>query len=139
MISRLKLVGVWMLAVALLTFGCAPPRAKKDDGGADTKADKAAEAGGSGMSGDGSALADGSKPDDTAKPAEETAQPAEQPAGSGKIVLGSPELTAGIPGSGPLKLAEINAWLADPAQSRDARFRVAVWSGGRGRIDSRRR
>lgn len=31
---------------------------------------------------------------------------------NGKIVLGSPSLTAGIPGSGPLSLSEIRAWLA---------------------------
>jgi len=33
---------------------------------------------------------------------------------SNKVKLGSPELTAGIPGEGPLKLAEIEAWLNDP-------------------------
>ncbi len=32
----------------------------------------------------------------------------------GRVVLGSPRLTAGIPGSGPLKLDEIRRWLADP-------------------------
>jgi cytochrome c peroxidase len=32
----------------------------------------------------------------------------------GKVILGSPRLTAGIPGDGPLKLAEIRAWLDDP-------------------------
>ena len=34
--------------------------------------------------------------------------------GSRKEMLGSPELTAGIPGKGPLKLDEIEPWLADP-------------------------
>lgn len=29
-------------------------------------------------------------------------------------MLGSPELTAGIPGNGPVKLAEIESWLAEP-------------------------
>lgn len=33
----------------------------------------------------------------------------------GNLVLGSPSLTAGIPGSGPLTIAEVKAWLADPA------------------------
>lgn len=33
---------------------------------------------------------------------------------SKRVLLGSPELTAGIPGEGPLKLKEIEAWLADP-------------------------
>lgn len=33
---------------------------------------------------------------------------------SNHVMLGSPELTAGIPGEGSLKTAEIEAWLADP-------------------------
>jgi cytochrome c peroxidase len=33
---------------------------------------------------------------------------------SHKVVLGSPELTAGIPGDGPLSVAEIRAWLDRP-------------------------
>ncbi len=39
---------------------------------------------------------------------------AEDAATSNKVKLGSPELTAGIPGEGPLKLAEIESWLNDP-------------------------
>lgn len=39
-------------------------------------------------------------------------KPAE--AASSKTLLGSPDLTGGIPGSGPLKVGEIEAWLADP-------------------------
>ncbi len=31
-----------------------------------------------------------------------------------KVALGEPALTAGVPGSGPITLAEIDAWLADP-------------------------
>ncbi|MFA8018029.1 cytochrome-c peroxidase [Bremerella cremea] len=34
---------------------------------------------------------------------------------SDTVVLGDPDLTAGIPGEGPLKLEELNKWLADPA------------------------
>lgn len=34
------------------------------------------------------------------------------PAAAETVLLGSPELTSGIPGEGPLKLAEIKAWLA---------------------------
>lgn len=37
------------------------------------------------------------------------------PASSTSVLLGSPELTAGIPGNGPLKVDEVKAWLADPA------------------------
>src|SRR5688572_9494750 len=33
---------------------------------------------------------------------------------SNKVTLGSPELTAGIPGSGPLKMEELKAWLDAP-------------------------
>ena len=33
---------------------------------------------------------------------------------SSKVLLGSPELTGGIPGEGPLKTEEIQAWLDDP-------------------------
>lgn len=35
-----------------------------------------------------------------------------------RVKLGGPELTSGIPGDGPLKVAEIKAWLADPANHR---------------------
>lgn len=35
-----------------------------------------------------------------------------------RVVLGSPELTAGIPGEGPLKMHEIEKWLADPENHR---------------------
>jgi cytochrome c peroxidase len=31
-----------------------------------------------------------------------------------KVILGDASLTAGVPGSGPITLAEIDAWLADP-------------------------
>jgi len=49
--------------------------------------------------------------------AEETAPDGEAPAASaeGTILLGSPHLTAGIPGEGPLSVADVQAWLADPA------------------------
>lgn len=43
------------------------------------------------------------KPDDTSAPAARE-----------KVVLGDASLTAGVPGSGPITLAEIDAWLADP-------------------------
>jgi cytochrome c peroxidase len=50
-------------------------------------------------------------------PAPEPNEPAgEAPeASSGRVMLGSPELTAGIPGEGPLKLEEVDAWLEVPA------------------------
>jgi cytochrome c peroxidase len=67
-------------------------------------------------------------PEKNARPADEDKKPATvEPAGSGdsnggdaqakatsgKVLLGSPELTAGIPGEGPLKAEEIQAWLDD--------------------------
>ena len=45
-------------------------------------------------------------------PAEPAKAAAEQP--REKVELGEPSLTAGVPGSGPITLAEIDAWLADP-------------------------
>ncbi|MFO0897510.1 MAG: cytochrome c peroxidase [Pirellulales bacterium] len=40
----------------------------------------------------------------------------------GKILLGSPSLTAGITGNGPLALAEVEAWLADPKNHEPLEF-----------------
>lgn len=39
-----------------------------------------------------------------------------EPAAGGRerVALGDPALTAGVPGTGPITLAEIDAWLADP-------------------------
>jgi cytochrome c peroxidase len=57
---------------------------------------------------------------ETARP--EPAAPANPPAAEStpaaavteKVMLGDPSLTAGVPGTGPITLAEIDAWLADP-------------------------
>ncbi len=38
---------------------------------------------------------------------------------SNTVTLGDPSLTAGIPGEGPLKLEEINKWLANPANHEE--------------------
>lgn len=40
----------------------------------------------------------------------------------GRILLGSPSLTAGISGKGPLTLADVEAWLADPKQHESLDF-----------------
>ncbi len=40
----------------------------------------------------------------------------------GKILLGSPSLTAGIPGSGPLTLADVEVWLADSKNHEPLEF-----------------
>lgn len=104
----------WALiaGLALLTAGCAEPKSKSAsaEGGA-AKPEPAA------------AAAD--QPAEPATPAPTTPAPAPaesaapaaaeaKPAVGNKVLLGSPELTAGIPGEGPLKLAEIEAWLANP-------------------------
>ncbi len=44
-------------------------------------------------------------------------EPAVKPAAAAapeKVMLGEPSLTAGVPGTGPLTLEQIDAWLADP-------------------------
>ena len=46
-------------------------------------------------------------------PAEPVAQ-AEPPAATEKVLLGDPSLTAGVPGTGPITLEQIDAWLAEP-------------------------
>jgi cytochrome c peroxidase len=47
-----------------------------------------------------------------AAPAEPTPPAAEQ--AREKVELGEPSLTAGVPGTGPITLAQIDAWLAEP-------------------------
>jgi cytochrome c peroxidase len=42
------------------------------------------------------------------------AAPAVSPASREQVALGDPALTAGVPGSGPITLAQIDQWLADP-------------------------
>jgi cytochrome c peroxidase len=61
--------------------------------------------------------AEPAKPADAPKPAEPA--PAAEPkaaaaAAREKVNLGDPALTAGVPGSGPITLEQIDAWLADP-------------------------
>ncbi len=52
----------------------------------------------------------------TGKPKTEDAKPATAEAAqpTNKVLLGSPDLTAGIAGTGPLSLEDIQAWLAKP-------------------------
>ncbi|MFM9010105.1 MAG: cytochrome-c peroxidase [Planctomycetota bacterium] len=47
---------------------------------------------------------------------EPAAEPAPQP--SERVELGDPALTAGVPGTGPITLADIDRWLADPRNFR---------------------
>ncbi|MFN3153685.1 cytochrome-c peroxidase [Bremerella sp.] len=43
---------------------------------------------------------------------------------SDTVTLGDPSLTAGIPGEGPLKLEEINQWLADPKNHEELKVEL---------------
>ena len=75
---------------------------------ADRAIDEAAKAIGearSQIAADTAASAAGSKP----APGEEPAKVRRE-----KVLLGDPSLTAGVPGTGPITLAQIDAWLADP-------------------------
>jgi len=47
---------------------------------------------------------------------EPAAEPAPQP--NERVELGDPALTAGVPGTGPITLADIDRWLADPRNFR---------------------
>jgi len=49
------------------------------------------------------------EPADAAEPAGEAVAVAPE-----RVMLGDPSLTAGVPGSGPITLEQIDAWLADP-------------------------
>jgi cytochrome c peroxidase len=42
-------------------------------------------------------------------------------------LLGSPELLGGVPGAGPLKTAQIKAWLADPDNRVEIEFELPMW------------
>jgi cytochrome c peroxidase len=70
------------------------------------------------------------KADDKAAATPESSPPAETTAdakpASGKVMLGSPELTAGIPGEGPLKLAELEVWLNDPRNHEALDFELPL-------------
>jgi cytochrome c peroxidase len=56
---------------------------------------------------------------------EEKSEEAPKQAG-GKVLLGSPELTAGIPGEGALKTADIEAWLGDPKNHEPLDFELPM-------------
>lgn len=44
----------------------------------------------------------------------------------GSLVLGSPSFTAGIPGSGPLTIAEVKGWLANPTNHEPLSFALPL-------------
>ena len=74
---------------------------------------------------------EGNKEEPAAEPADEPPAPEPKadeaaPEASGKVMLGSPELTAGIAGEGPLEMAEIEVWLADPANHEPLEFELPM-------------
>ncbi len=73
--------------------------------------------------------ADASKSDDSMEVVDATPETAEletPAAPSSKILLGPPELTAGIPGEGPLTVAEIEIWLGDPRNHEPLDFELPL-------------
>jgi cytochrome c peroxidase len=66
------------------------------------------------------------KPDESPAPEPKQEKSPDAPQAGGKVMLGSPELTAGIPGEGPLKIAEIEAWLADPKNHEPLDFELPM-------------
>ena len=104
MFSRIALLAI--LAIGI--YGCAEPK-KPVDAKADAKAAATTE----------SSPAAATAAEATPAPAAADAKPAD-----GKVLLGSPELTAGIPGEGPLKLAELEAWLNDPRNHEPLDFEL---------------
>lgn len=139
---RHGIVGMWALAWALLCLnGCEPaakPVAQKPAGSAEGEAgakggesEKEAAKPAADMPAE-SAKTPAKSPDADVPPPEPKTEPAEskpavaeakpaeakpeaRPAeAAAKTLLGTPDLTAGIPGSGPLKPSDIEAWLADP-------------------------
>jgi cytochrome c peroxidase len=58
--------------------------------------------------------------------AKDEAADGESSQASGKVMLGSPELTAGIPGDGPLKVEEVEKWLADPKNHEPLDFELPL-------------
>jgi len=119
----------WSLVLTSLFAGCGEPPAPKGGRAATgnppvSSAPTSAAEGKSGqeekMTADSPAAGEAKseeKPVATEAPAVTTTAPPKSEAadtGSGKVRLGSPELTAGIPGEGPLTVAQVEAWLADP-------------------------
>jgi cytochrome c peroxidase len=95
-IDMLRIVAA-CAAVLLLVVGCEKPKAERTE----------------------APLANNSAPaaSEAVAPVSSETEPAENPpaaVATSKVKLGSPDLTAGIPGQGPVKIEEIDAWLADP-------------------------
>lgn len=119
-------IAVFVLAIAVST-GCAPaggPIAREDV--VEIETIEMAPATGATPATPAAGAVDAAPPEQPIeKPIE---QPTEAPAVepntppsptlSERVNLGDPSLTAGVPGTGPITLAEVDAWLADPRNSR---------------------
>jgi cytochrome c peroxidase len=122
MLNRIALSAV--LAVGI--FGCAEPK-KAVDAPADPKAASTTDSTTSEVAASDAPPA--AAPGPVAATSETTpaaGTTAEAKPANGKVMLGSPELTAGIPGEGPLKLAELEGWLNDPRNHEALDFELQL-------------
>jgi cytochrome c peroxidase len=115
----------WLLTLlAIGISGCAEPK-KPVDVKADGKAAESAGAERETSAADAGAKSSDEPPAPDAT-ATEPATTADAKPASGKVMLGSPELTAGIPGEGPLKMSEVEAWLNDPRNQETLDFELPL-------------
>ena len=125
----------WLLSVlAIGISGCAEPK-KTVDVKADEKAAESAAAEPATTTADADAMPSEEPPAPETAPAEPATtaenkpdedKPADAKPEGGKVMLGSPELTAGIPGEGPLKMSEVEAWLNDPRNHETLDFELPL-------------
>ncbi|MFM8890041.1 MAG: cytochrome-c peroxidase, partial [Planctomycetia bacterium] len=104
----------------------APPTASEKEAMAQKRVDDATAAADEAIAAAGKTLESKSDPKPEAKPAakpEPTPEPkpaaasAPSQGGRERVALGDPALTAGIPGSGPVTLEQVDRWLSDPKNS----------------------
>ena len=98
--AALSLAGLSMV----ISLGCQPPQAIPTDTPAKPMVSNTTQA--------------------TAAPVVEEESPMTTDTPTGKVVLGESNLTSGIAGSGPLKLAEVEAWLAEDANHQPLDFKL---------------
>lgn len=129
-LANMRIAAV-LIALLLAVAGCQPPNAPPPKPKASSSQVQAAESATSASAQSATAAA-ASAPQTTAekavdqlptqRPDEVAGAAASGAAKNKKVMLGSPELTAGIPGKGPLKIAEIEVWLADPRNHEILQF-----------------
>jgi cytochrome c peroxidase len=104
-----------MVAISgLLVCGCTEA-ARKHNAAAGTKSSEKAETKTAATDSKAETKSEANQPKHEEKLPTQKIVKAAEPAPSEEILLGTADLTHGIPGSGPLKKAEIEKWLANPA------------------------